>query len=139
MLAGPRSLSYDAVLRTNDHGVMAQTEEIWYSRPMVAIHLTCRHCGSENIVRNGPTTNGKQRFPCRDCGKHSRQDPQPNGYTEEEREEILRAYHERGSLRGLRRTFGVSRNTVSGWLEKGSRTPRVERHAGRAGPLRSGR
>jgi len=55
---------------------------------------------------------------CNDCGKRSRQNPQPNGYTEQEREEILRAYQERSSLRGLERTFGVSRNTVSGWLKK---------------------
>ena len=44
--------------------------------------------------------------------------PTQRGYTEEEREEILRAYHERSSLRGLTRTFGVSRNTVTNWLKK---------------------
>ncbi len=85
---------------------------------MVTIHLTCRHCGSENIVRNGLTTNGKQRFLCRDCGRRSRENPQPNGYTDATREVILRAYEERSSLRGLSRTFGVSRNTVSRWLKK---------------------
>ena len=31
---------------------------------------------------------------------------------------ILAAYHERLSLRGLTRIFGVSRNTVSAWLKK---------------------
>jgi transposase-like protein len=41
-----------------------------------------------------------------------------NGYAEEEREQILRAYHERSNLRGLSRTFGVSRNTVTSWLKK---------------------
>jgi len=30
----------------------------------------------------------------------------------------LRAYDERSSLRGLTRTFGVSRNTVTSWLKK---------------------
>ena len=86
---------------------------------MVTIQLTCRHCGSENIVRNGITSNGKQRFLCKDCRKRSSQNPQPNGYTEEQREKILRAYQEeRSSIRGLRRTFGVSRNTVSSWLKK---------------------
>jgi transposase-like protein len=81
------------------------------------------------------TSNGKQRFLCNDCGKRSRQDPQPNGYTEEEREEILRAYQERSSLRGLARTFGVSRNTPSAAGSKKGRNPlAVERHAGRAGP-----
>ncbi len=89
---------------------------------MVTIKLRCRHCDSENIVRNGLTTNGKQRFLCYDCGRRSRENPQPNGYSEAERAEILRAYEERSSLRGLSRTFGVSRNTVSGWLKK--RQPR---------------
>ena len=98
--------------------VVDQPREIQYSRLMVTIQLTCRHCESENIVRNGMTSNGKQRFLCKDCGKRSRQNPQPNGCTEEEREKILRAYQERTSLRGLARTFGVSRNTVSSWLKK---------------------
>ena len=98
--------------------VVDQPREIRYSRLMVTIQLTCRHCESENIVRNGITSNGKQRFLCKDCGKRSRLNPQPNGYPEEEREKILRAYQERTSLRGLARTFGVSRNTVSRWLKK---------------------
>ena len=34
------------------------------------------------------------------------------------REEILHAYQERSSLRGLTRTFGVSRATVSSWIKK---------------------
>ncbi len=80
------------------------------------------------------TSNGKQRFLCKDFGKSSLQNPQPNGYTEEEREETLRAYQERNSLRGLARTFGVSRNTVSSWLKKGSNPPGVKRYAGRAKP-----
>ncbi len=91
---------------------------------MITLQITCRHCGSENIVRNGMTSNGKQRYLCKDCSKNSRENPQPNGYTEQKREEILSAYHERSSLRGLSRTFGVSRNTVTNWLEKSSRRSR---------------
>ena len=41
-----------------------------------------------------------------------------NAYPEEQREEILRAHEERSSLRGLQRTFGVSRNTVTTWIKK---------------------
>jgi transposase-like protein len=78
----------------------------------------CYHCGSDQLARNGLTRNGKQRYLCSECGRTSRDNPQPNGYTEEERERILRAYHERSSLRGLSRTFGVSRNTVTSWLKK---------------------
>jgi predicted Fe-S protein YdhL (DUF1289 family) len=52
------------------------------------------------------------------CGRTGRDSPQPSGYTAGERERILRAYHERSSLRGLSRTFGVSRQTVTAWLKK---------------------
>ncbi len=82
------------------------------------VTLKCIHCGSDKLSRNGLTQNRKQRFLCSDCGRRSRENPQPNGYTPEEREQILRAYQERSSLRGLTRTFGVARNTVSGWLKK---------------------
>lgn len=89
---------------------------------MVKITLTCCHCGSEQLVCNGLTRNGKQRYRCNACGRSSRENPQPNGYTDEQREMILAAYGERSSLRGLTRTFGVSPNTVTAWLEKS--TPR---------------
>ena len=85
---------------------------------MISITLKCRHCHSHNLIRYGRAANGKQRLLCRDCGIRSRENPAPNGYPEAERETILRAYEERSSLRGLERTFGVSRKTVSAWLKK---------------------
>jgi transposase-like protein len=85
---------------------------------MVTVTLRCQHCESRNIVRNGLAADGRQRYLCRDCSKRSREDPRSNAYSEGEREQILRAYDERSSLRGLSRTFGVSRNTVTSWLKK---------------------
>jgi transposase-like protein len=95
---------------------------------MVTKIINCYHCGSENIVKHGLTKNGKQRYLCQDCNRSSREQPQPNGYTEQQREEILRAYQERSSLRGLTRTFGVARNTVSNWLKKRTDAPALERN-----------
>lgn len=63
----------------------------------------------------------------------SRDNPQPNGYTPAMRETILAAYQERSSLRGLTRTFGVSRNTVSGWLKEKNGNARVIGNFDRAG------
>ncbi len=80
--------------------------------------ITCYHCDSEKIVKNGKAPNGKQKYLCHDCGRQSREHPGSNAYVSERREEILRAYQERSSLRGLARTFGVSRNTVTRWLKK---------------------
>lgn len=87
---------------------------------MVRLTVTCCHCGSANLIRCGKTDNGKQRYECRDCGRRSRENPSTNAYAPERKAEILRAYQERSSLRGLQRTFGVSRQTVTGWLKKGA-------------------
>ena len=80
--------------------------------------VTCIHCGSDQLVRNGRASNGKQPYRCRACGRQSRQNPSPNGYTDERRAEILHALHQRSSLPGIERTFGVSRNTVTSWMKK---------------------
>ena len=85
---------------------------------MITVTITCIHCGSEQLMRNGRAPNGKQRYKCRACGRQSRENPAPNGYTDERRAEILSALHERSSLRGIERTFGVSRNTVTAWMKK---------------------
>ena len=85
---------------------------------MVTITLRCSHCDSQNIVRNGLAPNGKQRYLCRDCRRQSRDDPTSNAYSDQDREQILRAYNERSSLRGLTRTFGVARNTVTTWIKR---------------------
>src|SRR5918995_662143 len=87
---------------------------------MVTEVVTCLHCSGTDLVKNGFAPNGKQKYLCHLCGRQSRENPSPNGYTEERKEEILRAYEERSSLRGLRRTFGVSPTTVIGWLKKSS-------------------
>jgi len=85
---------------------------------MVTITLRCPHCGSQALVRDGHAPNGKQKYRCHACGRRSREAPTPNAYPEARREEILHAYQERSSLRGLTRTFGVSRATVSSWIKK---------------------
>jgi transposase-like protein len=80
---------------------------------------SCCHCGSTNTIRHGYTAKSKQRYRCHDCGRCFVEDPASPAYDDPARkEEILRAYHERTSLRGVSRIFGVSRNTVTGWLKK---------------------
>jgi transposase-like protein len=85
---------------------------------MVTITLHCPHCGNEALVRDGHAPNRKQKYRCHACGRRSRENPTPNAYPEGRRQEILHAYQERSSLRGLTRPFGVSRTTVSSWIKK---------------------
>ena len=95
---------------------------------MIDVTLTCYHCNSDNLVRNGLTRNGKQRYKCYDGERTSRDLPQSTSYSADEQERILRAGEERSSLRGLERVFGVSRKTVTVWLKKSRRTACVERN-----------
>ena len=85
---------------------------------MVTLLITCPHCGSSDLTKYGIAPNRKQKYRCRSCGRQSRANPQSTGYSPGRREEILRAYQERSSLRGLERTFGISRSTVIRWLKK---------------------
>lgn len=87
---------------------------------MVTITLHCPGCQSDALVRNGHAPNGKQLYRCRACGRQSRENPTPNAYRQARRDEILHVYQERSSLRGLTRTFGISRTTVSSWIKKKS-------------------
>src|SRR5229473_1817003 len=94
---------------------------------MVTVTVHCPHCGSDALMRNGRSPNGKQKYRCRACQRQSRENPTPHAYPDERREEILRAYEERSSLRGLERTFGVSRNEVIAWIKKSGCAYPVER------------
>jgi transposase-like protein len=83
----------------------------------MTIQHTCRACQSENIVKDGRNASGKQQYRCKDCGAYEVLEPTVR-YGQERKEEILRAYQERASLRGISRVFGVSRPTVAAWLKK---------------------
>lgn len=95
-----------------------------YSKGMIAklIVYKCRNCDSQNIVKNGHNASGSQQYVCKDCGKRGVLEPK-RGYSETQKEQILSAYHERSSMRGVQRTFGVSRPTLVSWLKKRRNQP----------------
>jgi len=77
----------------------------------------CRHCGSENLVKNGHNRSGSQQVWCKSCNKRYVLLPR-RGYTDAQKEQIIAAYHERPSMRGIQRIFGVSPQTLASWLKK---------------------
>jgi transposase-like protein len=86
---------------------------------MIAKHIvyTCPNCDSQNMVKNGHNASGSQQYYCKGCGKRGVLEPK-RGYTEAQKEQILSAYTERSSMRGIQRTFGVIRPTLAAWPKK---------------------
>jgi transposase-like protein len=84
---------------------------------MITQPLFCPYCESEQVIRHG-TAKGKQRYRSQSCTRTFRENPGSRAYPEERKAEILAAYQERSSLRGLRRIFGASRTTVTAWLKE---------------------
>ena len=86
---------------------------------ITTVHV-CSACGGKNIKKNGTAPNGKQKFHCNDCKFYGVLNPEPV-YSEDKREEIIRAYQDRASLRGVARIFDVARQTVARWIKKKSK------------------
>ncbi len=84
------------------------------------IVVACPDCQGADLIRHGRTQTGYQRYWCKRCqGTFS--DAPERGHTGEFKEQVLAAYQERASMRGIARTFQISRNTLTKWLkEKGT-------------------
>ena len=80
------------------------------------ITYTCSRCGSPNIARNGHNKCGSPQYYCKDCGAHRVLNPKQK-HPPRIREQVLKAYRERMSLRGIERVFEVCRQTVMKWLQ----------------------
>ena len=85
---------------------------------VVTLTLTCPSCASEALVKYGFTSDGRQRYRCKTCAKQHREKTRTHTYTEAQKDTILCATQERSSLRGVSRTFKVSRQTLTGWIKK---------------------
>ncbi len=90
---------------------------------MIQLSVTkyCPNCGRANLVKNGTDYKGAQKFRCNDCGAYGTLDA-TGRYAPDRKEEILRAYQECSSMRGIQRTLGVARKTLARWLKQQAKT-----------------
>jgi transposase-like protein len=87
----------------------------------------CRQCGSEHIRKNGHANNGVQRAKCLECGRTFHLEPKGPRHSQKTKDEVLAAYQDRMSTRGIQRTFGVCHQTLMAWVgKKISRLPAFE-------------
>lgn len=84
----------------------------------ILIKVTCPHCQSSKVVKNGKKKNGTQNLLCRSCGKqfqasyrHQGADPAVSGM-------ILRMLQRNSGIRDIENVLGVSRKCVLNTLCK---------------------
>lgn len=70
--------------------------------------MTCPHCQSDKVVKNGRKRNAKQRWLCRVCGRQFVENPHPHRISEATKAVIDKLLLERISLAGIVRVTGVS-------------------------------
>jgi transposase-like protein len=84
----------------------------------------CAHCQSKDIIKNRHNAKGKQQYRCKDCARDGVLTPTVP-HTEADTEQIINAYYERPSMRGIERIFGVARQTIAVWLKKAAHAPTI--------------
>jgi transposase-like protein len=94
----------------------------------------CPRCGSERLRKNGHANNGAQRAKCLECARTFILEPKGPRYDQKFKRQVLSAYQDRMSIRGIKRAFGVCYQTVMAWVgEKNQEPARRGGHA-LAGP-----
>ena len=89
--------------------------------------IRCYHCKSEEWIKKGYSRNKKQRYQCKQCSRLFVENPEwVQGYSEERKMEVKRAYLERMSLRGVERVFNIPRKTIKKWVKQASQIPLAE-------------
>ena len=81
----------------------------------------CPHCGSEHLQKNGHANNGAQRARCVECARTFILSPQGPRYDQSFKDQVVAAYQDRMSTRGIQRTFGVCYQTLMRWVGEKNR------------------
>ncbi len=81
------------------------------------MNLSCANCQSNQLVKNGRSRHGHQRYRCKSCGT-TFGDVDRRLVSGEIKESALRHYAEGVGLRATERLVGVSHNSVINWVKQ---------------------
>jgi hypothetical protein len=79
--------------------------------------IQCNTCASTQLVKNGRSRHGHQRYRCKNCGT-TFGDLDRRLVPQELKESALRHYAEGVGLRATERLVGVSHNSVMNWAKQ---------------------
>jgi insertion element IS1 protein InsB len=80
--------------------------------------VRCRHCDSLEIVKNGSTSLGKQKYKGKSCHRQFVQNPKSNKISEETKQLIDKLLLEKISLAGIVRSTQVSKRGLQYYVNK---------------------
>ena len=83
--------------------------------------MNCPHCQKENIVKNGSSMHGRQRFLCRECHR-TFGEKDGRRVCADTQAQARRLYLEGVGFRGIERLLGVSHVSVMNWVKARARS-----------------
>lgn len=82
------------------------------------IQLYCPHCHHDDLVKNGHSENGTQRYLCKGCERSFQWEYTYNAWVPEVKEQIETQTLNGSGVRDVSRNLGISRSTVIAELKK---------------------
>lgn len=84
------------------------------------IPIECRHCGGQDVVKNGHRSNGTQRWRCNGCKKSFQLRYTYHAHKPGVKEQILEQTLNSSGVRDISRNLKIDKNTVIATLRKKS-------------------
>ena len=80
--------------------------------------ITCPQCNKDDLVKNGHSENGTQRYHCKSCKKSFQLDYSYNAWRPGVKEQIETQTLNSSGVRDISRNLGISKSTVISELKK---------------------
>lgn len=84
------------------------------------IQIDCPFCQSDDLVKNGHSENGTQRYRCKSCRKSFQWEYLYRAWLPEVKQQIVEQTLNSSGIRDISRNLGIAKNTVISELKKKS-------------------
>jgi transposase-like protein len=80
--------------------------------------IQCPYCENKNLQKNGKSSNGLQRWYCKQCGKYFQREYVYNAWKHGIKEKIIELTLNSSGVRDIGRVLKISKDTVVSVLKK---------------------
>ena len=84
--------------------------------------LSCPDCLGTDFTKNGTSSNGTQRWYCKECCRYFRLDYRYNAYKKGVKEKIIEMTLNNSGVRDIGRVLSISKDTVTSVLKKNGKS-----------------